>query len=150
MLNILSWLQLLLAILNEEYMAASLGEQTASSQDTEKGAPRDTTGSDGQNTSYGDDLNPNSDNSHTKIKTTLSRIASRGISLQRTRTVEEYGKRPACFSSTTQEFLFVLTATMAVAQSSIIIGVIGVVTSHIAIDLDMTQAEVTWITAASS
>lgn len=77
-------------------------------------------------------------------------IGATGLSLHRTQTTGDYGKRPECFSSTVQEVLFVFTATMAVAQSSIIVGLASVVTSHIAVDLHMTQAEVTWISASSS
>lgn len=63
---------------------------------------------------------------------------------------DQYGKRPDCFSSTTQECLFVLTATMAIGQSSICVGAIQPITSYIAATLHMKPAEVTWISAASS
>jgi MFS family permease len=58
--------------------------------------------------------------------------------------------RPACFKSTLHEIMFVLTATLAIAQSSILIGVTSAITSYIAADLHMTQSQVTWITASTS
>ena len=80
----------------------------------------------------------------------LAPVTSKGrLALQRTQS-EDYGKRPECFSSTFKEILFVLTTTFAVAQSGVIIGVTCVLSSHIANDLHMTQAETTWITAGSS
>ena len=78
----------------------------------------------------------------------LAPVTSIGVSLHPTET-EDYGKRPECFSSTLQEILFVLTTTFAVAQTSIIFGAVCVISSHIANDLHMTAAEVTWISAAS-
>lgn len=96
--------------------------------------------------------------------------------------------RPACFSSTLQEVLFVLTATMAIASEyilplarcseaalagdlklafyatkiyandlipSIVVGAlltgsVTVVSSFIGRDLNMTTAEITWISSATS
>lgn len=58
--------------------------------------------------------------------------------------------RPACFNSTIQEVLFVLTATMAIAMGSLSTGAITVISSFVGRDLDMTTAEITWITSASS
>ncbi|KAL9107524.1 MAG: hypothetical protein Q9227_007626 [Pyrenula ochraceoflavens] len=81
--------------------------------------------------------NPNSDNDS-------------GDSLRRTATEEEYGSRPKCFETTFQEILFVLTATLAIGQSSILIGATQVITAYIAQDLHMNQSEVTWLNAASS
>ena len=71
------------------------------------------------------------------------------VSLYRTSS-EQYGKRPECFSSTFQECLFVFTATLAIAQASICVGAVQPITSYIAQTLDMTPAEVTWISASSS
>lgn len=65
-------------------------------------------------------------------------------------TPAKYAARPACFKSTFQEVLFVLTATMAVGTSSFIIGSTTVITNLIAEDLKMTTAELTWVTAANS
>ena len=82
--------------------------------------------------------------------TELEPVSSKGrLSLTRTET-EDHNKRPECFSSTFKEILFVLTTAFAVGQSSVIIGATCVISSHIARDLHMTQAEVTWITAGSS
>jgi len=58
--------------------------------------------------------------------------------------------RPACFKSTIEEILFVLTATMAIAMGSILSGSITVITSFVGKDLGMTTAEITWISSASS
>lgn len=58
--------------------------------------------------------------------------------------------RPECFSSTIQEVLFVLTATMAIAMSALLTGSVTVVSSFIGRDLGMTTAEITWISSATS
>ena len=62
----------------------------------------------------------------------------------------KYGERPECFSSTIQEVLFVLTCTMAIGINSFLAGLVTVITSFIAEDLDMATAEITWISAAAS
>lgn len=59
------------------------------------------------------------------------------------------GSRPSCFSSTTTEILFVLTATMAIMASSLTGGSVSVLSSYVARDVHMTNAQVTWIAAAS-
>jgi MFS family permease len=58
--------------------------------------------------------------------------------------------RPACFKSTLQECLFVLSVTMAVAMTSILTGSITVMSSFAARDLGMTNAQITWMNAATS
>lgn len=58
--------------------------------------------------------------------------------------------RPACFRSTVQEVLFVLTATMAIAMGSLLAGSITVTSSFIGRDLHMSTAQITWINSASS
>lgn len=58
--------------------------------------------------------------------------------------------RPACFKSTVQEVLFVLTATMAIAMGALLTGSITVVSSYIGRDLNMSTAEITWITSSST
>ncbi|KAI9657955.1 MAG: hypothetical protein M1821_002612 [Bathelium mastoideum] len=60
------------------------------------------------------------------------------------------GERPECFKNTLQEVLFVLTTTMAIAMGSFVTGSVTVVSSFIGKDLNMTTAEITWITSASS
>lgn len=72
-----------------------------------------------------------------------------GLALSRTRSPDPE-ERPKCFKSTFHEILFTATATLAIAQTSILAGAISGLTSFIAADLAMTQAEVTWINAASS
>lgn len=57
--------------------------------------------------------------------------------------------RPECFRSTAQEILFVLTATMAVAMSSFTGGSVTVITSFVGRELNMTNAEITWVSASS-
>jgi len=58
--------------------------------------------------------------------------------------------RPAIFRSTTQEILFILTATMSVAMPSFLQGSTLVVSSFIKRDLHMTTSQLTWMTASSS
>ena len=58
--------------------------------------------------------------------------------------------RPACFNSTVQEVLFVLTATMAIAMGSLLSGSIVVISSFVGRDLDMSQAQITWLASSSS
>ena len=64
--------------------------------------------------------------------------------------VETDNARPECFKSTVQEVLFVLTATMAIAMSSLLSGSIIVISSFMGRDLNMTQAQITWTASASS
>ena len=64
--------------------------------------------------------------------------------------VETNNARPACFKSTTQEILFVSTATMAIAMSAVFSGSAVVISSFVGRDLNMTTAEITWITSACS
>lgn len=61
-----------------------------------------------------------------------------------------HAQRPKCFSSTLQECLFVLTATMAIGQQSFFQGCIVGVTASIGADLNMNSAEITWINAGAS
>jgi MFS family permease len=61
-----------------------------------------------------------------------------------------YGARPDCFKSTTQEVLFVLTCTMAIGISAMTAGSITVIASFVGRSLNMTTAEITWLSAASS
>lgn len=78
----------------------------------------------------------------------LSTIASHdGSALQQ---VTTNNVRPECFSSTIQEVLFVLTATMAIAMGALLTGSVTVVSSFIGRDLGMTTAEITWISSATS
>lgn len=65
-------------------------------------------------------------------------------------TAEGDGGRPRCFSSMIQEYLFVLTATMATGQSSFYQGMIVGITASIGRDLHMNSAEITWISAVAA
>jgi MFS family permease len=58
--------------------------------------------------------------------------------------------RPACFKSTTQEVLFVLTATMAIAMGAFTSGAVTVISASVGKDLNMTTSEITWITSSST
>lgn len=58
--------------------------------------------------------------------------------------------RPKCFNSTLQEVLFVLTATMAIAMGSLLSGSVVVISSFVGRDLDMSQAQITWVASSSS
>lgn len=60
------------------------------------------------------------------------------------------GGRPACFRSTVQECVFVLTTTMAIGQSSFFTGMNIGISASIGETLNMTSAEITWITAGAS
>ncbi|KAL1964504.1 hypothetical protein VTN77DRAFT_6930 [Rasamsonia byssochlamydoides] len=60
------------------------------------------------------------------------------------------GARPDCFSSTIEECLFVLTATMAIGQNSFYTGSVTGVTASIGRDLNMNSAEITWINAGAA
>ncbi|CZR60320.1 related to transporter (major facilitator superfamily) [Phialocephala subalpina] len=60
------------------------------------------------------------------------------------------GSRPECFSSTLQECLFVLTATMSIGMSSFLAGICTVITAPIGRTLNMTSAQITWINASSA
>lgn len=60
------------------------------------------------------------------------------------------GSRPICLKSTTQEFLFVIATTIAFAQESFFTGLTVGLTAVIGRDLDMTIAEITWISAGCS
>jgi hypothetical protein len=64
--------------------------------------------------------------------------------------VNDSAERPKCFTSTFQEVLFVLTATMAIGQQSFFQGCIVGVTASIGKDLHMNSAEITWINAGAS
>jgi hypothetical protein len=64
--------------------------------------------------------------------------------------ISDPNARPACFRSTVQECLFVLSVTMAVAMTSFLSGSVTVVSSFAARDLGMSNAETTWLVAATS
>ncbi|CAN9466922.1 unnamed protein product [Alternaria alternata] len=58
--------------------------------------------------------------------------------------------RPDCFTSTFQECMFIVSVTMAVAMTSFLTGSITVMSSFAGRDLGMTNAEITWMNAATS
>lgn len=57
--------------------------------------------------------------------------------------------RPECFTSTVQECAFVISVTMAVAMTSFLVGSITVMSSFAGRDLGMSNAEITWMNAAT-
>lgn len=60
------------------------------------------------------------------------------------------GTRPECFKSTFQEICFIFMATLAMATNSLVTGAMIIVTASIGRDLHMTQAQITWISAATT
>ena len=58
--------------------------------------------------------------------------------------------RPECFNSAAQEILFVIAVTMAVAMSAFLSGSVTVSITFAGRDLEMSNAEVTWMSAATS
>lgn len=60
------------------------------------------------------------------------------------------GQRPACFSSTTQEVSFVAQSTIAMSTTTFLVGASSIVTAAIGRDLNMTQAEISWIAASTT
>ncbi|KAF4553444.1 Hypothetical protein D9617_7g031720 [Elsinoe fawcettii] len=63
---------------------------------------------------------------------------------------DDYGARPECFRNTFQELLFVFIATMAMGMNPFLMGTTTVIPEIVARALNMTQAEITWLTASSS
>lgn len=60
------------------------------------------------------------------------------------------GKRPECFKNTFQEICFIFMATLAMATNSLVTGAMIIVTASIGRDLHMAQAQITWISAATT
>jgi hypothetical protein len=60
------------------------------------------------------------------------------------------GKRPKCFKNTFQEICFIFMATLAMATNSLVTGAMIIVTASVGRDLHMTQAQITWISAATT
>ncbi|KAF9876104.1 aminotriazole resistance [Colletotrichum karsti] len=58
--------------------------------------------------------------------------------------------RPKCFGSTSQEILFIITATMGVAMPNVLQGCTIVISSFVQAGLGMTTSEITWMTASSA
>lgn len=66
------------------------------------------------------------------------------------RITTSFGARPECFKSTLQEVAFVMQATVATASSAFLAGTALVITVPVALDLNMTQGEISWISASTS
>ena len=58
--------------------------------------------------------------------------------------------RPDCFHSNAQEILFVISVTMAVAMSAFLSGSVTVSVTFAAKDLNMSNAEITWMASLPS
>jgi len=69
---------------------------------------------------------------------------------EKTKSSKDENARPECLSSTFQEVLLVLAATMAVAIGTAQQGAVIVNITFIAKDLNMNTAEIAWIYAGSS
>ena len=82
--------------------------------------------------------------------TQISPQTPNGSNLEELELVQTNNVRPACFRSTTQEVFFVLTATMAIAMTSLVGGSVSVISWSVGKDLGMTTAEITWVSSASS
>ncbi|KAI0206484.1 major facilitator superfamily domain-containing protein [Astrocystis sublimbata] len=61
-----------------------------------------------------------------------------------------FGDRPECFKSTFQEIAFVLQATVATASSAFLAGTALIITVPVSMDLNMTQGQISWISASTS
>ncbi|KAI0398840.1 major facilitator superfamily domain-containing protein [Xylaria palmicola] len=61
-----------------------------------------------------------------------------------------FGDRPECFKNTLQEVAFVTQATAATAASAFLAGTALIITVPVSIDLNMTQGEISWISASTS
>lgn len=72
------------------------------------------------------------------------------VAMESIRPITTNSARPACFSSTVQEILFVLTATMAIGMTSFLAGTVTVTSSFVGRSLGMTTAQITWMSSASS
>ncbi|KAI1755586.1 MFS general substrate transporter [Xylaria castorea] len=66
------------------------------------------------------------------------------------RITTSFGARPDCFQNTLQEVAFVLQATVATASSAFLAGTALIITVPVSIDLNMTQGEISWISASTS
>ncbi|KAI0457522.1 MFS general substrate transporter [Xylaria acuta] len=66
------------------------------------------------------------------------------------RITTSFGARPECFKNTLQEVAFVLQATVATASSAFLAGTALIITVPVSLDLNMTQGQISWISASTS
>ncbi|KAI0971492.1 MFS general substrate transporter [Xylaria arbuscula] len=66
------------------------------------------------------------------------------------RITTSFGARPACFKNTLQEVAFVTQATVATASSAFLAGTALIITVPVSLDLNLTQGEISWISASTS
>ena len=78
------------------------------------------------------------------------KVATEQADMESLHPVQTNNRRPDCFNSTVQEVLFVLTCTMAIAMPAYVAGMITVISSFVGRDLNMSTAEITWLTSATS
>ena len=62
---------------------------------------------------------------------------------------QQHGGRPACFKTTFQEILFIFIAAMACGMASFTAGAVTAISAIIGSHLHMTNAQITWLTAAA-
>lgn len=78
------------------------------------------------------------------------RIATEHADMESLHPVLTNNRRPDCFNNTLEEVLFVLTCTMAIAMPAYVSGQITVISSFVGRDLNMSTAEITWLTSATA
>lgn len=98
----------------------------------------------------GEEIDPEKNSQSTPRTPSIIQNDSHTAGMDPIEPVQTNNVRPACFKTTVQEVLFVLTATMAIAMGALLTGSITVVSSYIGRDLNMTTAEITWITSSST
>jgi hypothetical protein len=64
--------------------------------------------------------------------------------------VSKIGERPTVFKNTFQEVSFVFMATVAMATNTFLTGTTVIVTASIGKDLNMSQSQISWISAATT
>lgn len=70
--------------------------------------------------------------------------------LQLERITTSFGARPECFKNTLQEVAFVMQATVATASSAFLAGTALIITVPVSLDLNMTQGQISWISASTA
>ncbi|KAL1306347.1 hypothetical protein AAFC00_005062 [Neodothiora populina] len=87
------------------------------------------------------------------MESTTNHLNEKGVSLTVTQSapsLPDPEARPACFTSTVQEALFVLVVTMSIAMASFLAGTVTVISTFVGKGLGMTTAEIVWMSSAAS
>lgn len=97
------------------------------------------------------DLTPTSRDSQQRsdVEADIEGSGGEDTAVQKTK-VSTIGERPACFKNTFQEVSFVFMATVAMATSTFLTGATVIVTASIGKDLNMSQSQISWISAAAT